>query len=83
MIGFEEEIESDTEEVKGLAQLHGNNFAEGNRRLRKIEIQRTSDVFGRDLQEFRLGPYLKKDDVPLIFWLLAGYFRADTEKFKT
>ena len=31
MIGFEEEIESDTEEVKGLAQLHGNNFAEGNK----------------------------------------------------
>ena len=24
-----------------------------------------------------------RDDVPLIFWLLAGYFRVDTEKFKT
>ena len=41
MIGFEEEIESEkseTEEGKGLAELNRISFADGFRRLRKVEI---------------------------------------------
>ena len=39
MIGFEEEIESETEEGKqSLAQLSRYSYADGIRRLRKVEI---------------------------------------------
>ena len=38
MIGFEEEIESETEEGKGLVELPRTSFNEGYRRLRKVEI---------------------------------------------
>ena len=48
----------------------------------KKEIIRTSDIFGKNLKEFRQRADVS-NAAPLIFWLLAGYFRSKPEKFNT
>ena len=50
---------------------------------KKPEIIRTIDVFGKELKEFRQRPDCGHDSTPLIFWLLAGYFRKNEEYIKT
>ena len=43
----------------------------------------TTDVFGKDLKYFKKRSDLEDEDPPpLIFWLLAGYFRSKPERFK-
>ena len=38
--------------------------------------EKTSDIFGKTLKQFHQLPGVSdKTDPPLIFWLLAGYFR--------
>ena len=49
---------------------------------KKKEIIRTNDVFGKELKFFRQRPDAP-DSAPLIFWLMAGYFRDNPENFKT
>ena len=46
---------------------------------------RTADIFGKNLQQFKKRSDIKSDvnDIPLVFWLLTGYFRFNPEKFKT
>ena len=44
---------------------------------------RTSDIYGKYLEQFRRRPDLDQDQPPLIFWLLAGYFRNTPAKFNT
>ena len=41
------------------------------------------DVFGKELKEFRQRPDCGHDSTPLIFWLLAGYFRKNDEHIKS
>ena len=41
------------------------------------------DVFGKELKEFRQRPDCGHDSTPLIFWLLAGYFRKNEENIKS
>ena len=41
---------------------------------------KTSDIFGKQLKQFKTIPGEK---VPLIFWLLAGYFRKNPRFFET
>ena len=48
-----------------------------------IEAIRTSDIFGKLLNQFRRRTEIDIDEAPLIFWLLAGYFRRNPELFKT
>ena len=48
----------------------------------KKEVIRSSDIFGKSLKYFRQRPDVK-DQAPLIFWLLAGYFRSNPDNFKT
>lgn len=47
------------------------------------ELCRTDDVMGKKLQDFSMRTELESDAPPKIFWLLAGYFRANPEKFET
>ena len=45
----------------------------------RLDQNKTSDCFGKHLQEFeqrRSDNELEDEDVPLVFWLLAGYFRS-------
>lgn len=46
------------------------------------EVIRTADVFGRHLKEFQQRADLEGEQAPLIFWMLAGYFRADKRRFE-
>ena len=46
------------------------------------ELVRTCDIFGKDLSIFRQRPDAL-GQAPLIFWLLAGYFRVKPERFQT
>lgn len=47
--------------------------------------KKTDDIFGKDLEEFRQRPELGDDGnhAPLIFWLLAGFFRHNARRFFT
>ena len=45
-------------------------------------MDRTDDIFGKDLRQFKRRLELDQDQPPLIFWLLAGYFRSNTDRFK-
>jgi len=40
----------------------------------KEEVEKTSDVFGKSLKEFKLLPGHEKNSVPAVFHLLVGYF---------
>ena len=46
------------------------------------DIMCTPDVFGKRLQQFQNRDVLGYDEAPLIFWLLAGYFRSKVDKIK-
>ena len=41
---------------------------------------KTSDIFGKHLAEFAKRDDQDNDDVPLIFWLLAGFFRVKEKR---
>ena len=41
------------------------------------EIIETDDIFGKDLRSFRVRPDGGPAATPLIFEILAGYFKAD------
>ena len=51
----------------------------------RLDQKKTSDCFGKCLQEFeqRRGfSEMDDEDVPLVFWLLAGYFRSNKGHLK-
>ena len=53
---------------------------------KKIAVRKkTDDIFGKNLDEFRQRPELGDDGnhAPLIFWLLAGFFRHNARRFFT
>ena len=44
--------------------------------VRKMpETFRSDDIYGKTIDEFRQRPDLGGNHVPLVFWLLAGFFR--------
>ena len=45
--------------------------------------QRTSDVFGKHLRQFKLREGYANESVPLVFWLLAGFFRKNAHYLET
>lgn len=47
------------------------------------ESCKTSDIFGKTLCQFKQRDGAKESDVPLIFWLVAGYFRTQEKKMET
>ena len=50
----------------------------------KMDAKRTSsDIFGKKLDQFPRRVEIDEEQAPLIFWLIAGYFRAQPERFKT
>lgn len=52
----------------------------------RLDQNKTSDCFGKHLQEFEqrrgVSEMEDEDDVPLVFWLLAGYFRSNKGHLK-
>ena len=46
------------------------------------ESIKTSDVYGKELKEFKQRPELGGDQVPALFYILAGFFRVRPERFK-
>ena len=47
------------------------------------EDDKTSDIFGKLLRQFKQPEGDPDTATPLIFWLLAGYFRKNKHYFKT
>ena len=45
------------------------------------ETTQTSDVIGNDLSNFSRRSDLNHDEMPLVFWLLAYYFKSKPERF--
>ena len=45
--------------------------------------ERTSDVFGKLLKQFKLLEPQNENSVPLVFWLLAGFFRKNSHYLQT
>ena len=45
--------------------------------------ERTSDVFGKHLRQFKLLNPQENESVPLVFWLLAGFFRKNAHYLET
>ena len=45
--------------------------------------ERTSDVFGKLLRQFKLLDPSNENSVPLVFWLLAGFFRKNSHYLLT
>ena len=49
-----------------------------------VKTRASTDIFGKLLSQFPLrSDHETEDDVPLIFWLLAGHFRSKPERFNT
>ena len=49
----------------------------------QVEEEKTSDIFGKLLRQFKDLPGAPPNSPPLVFWLLAGYFRSNPHFFKT
>ena len=45
--------------------------------------EKTSDIFGKHLRQLKLLDGAPPNSPPLIFWLLAGYFRKNPHYYKT
>ena len=45
--------------------------------------EKTSDIFGKHLRQFRLLEGENENSPPLVFWLLAGYFRKNSHHLRT
>ena len=50
--------------------------------MRMPEIFRSDDIYGKTIDEFRQRPDLGGNHVPLVFWLLAGFFRYKMNELK-
>ena len=48
-----------------------------------FEDEKTSDIFGKLLKQFRQLPGHNPQSTPIVFWLLAGYFRHNRQHLKT
>ena len=45
--------------------------------------ERTSDIFGKHLRQFKLLDETNESSTPLVFWLLAGFFRKNSHFLRT
>ena len=74
------------QEKNAMQEIATNNKLSNGEPMEMPGIFRSDDIYGKTIKEFRQRPDLGGDHVPLIFWLITGFFRykmAELKRFFT